>query len=132
MHASVAMTWCYPDEHSAYAYRVLDALEHAQAVVPSLWAIEVANGLVVGERRHRLAAADIARFLELLSGLPIETDLETASRALGDTRSLARSHDLSAYDATYLELAMREGLPLATLDKHLKKAARNVGVKVFP
>ncbi|HEY0796230.1 MAG TPA: type II toxin-antitoxin system VapC family toxin, partial [Acidisarcina sp.] len=123
-----AMTWCYPDEQSAYAYRVLDALENKQAIVPSLWAVEIANALVVGERRHRLAAADIAHFLKLLSGLSIETDPETASRAMGDTRSLARAHNLSAYDATYLELAMRGAMPLATLDEQLKKAAKSVGV----
>ncbi len=129
--ASITMTWCYPDEHSDYAYQVLDILEHTPAVVPSLWTIEIANALVVGERRHRLSPADISHFLELINGLAIETDPETASRALGDTRSLALIHGLSVYDATYLELAMRSGLPLATLDERLKKAAQQAGAKVF-
>jgi predicted nucleic acid-binding protein len=128
--ASVAMTWCYPDENSPYAYRVLDALEQAQAVVPSLWAVEVANALVVGERRHRLVAAEVAHFLGLLSGLSVEVDGETAPRATSDTLSLARTHSLSTYDASYLELAMRRALPLATLDEQLKKAAQAVGVKL--
>jgi predicted nucleic acid-binding protein len=130
--ASITMTWCYPDEHSDYAYRILDLLEQAQAVVPSLWAVEVANALVVGERRRRLTPADIAYFFELLKGLPIETDTQTASRALSETRSLARIHNLSVYDATYLELAMREGLSLATLDERLRKAAQEAGVKILP
>ncbi len=131
LDASVAMTWCYPDEHSDLAYKVLDAMEHRQAVVPSLWAVEVANALVAGERRERLTSSGIARFLELLKGLPIETDIQTASRALGDTLQLARRHGLSAYDAAYLELATREGLVLATLDTKLKTAAEAAGVKIF-
>lgn len=116
LDASVALTWCYPDEHSAFAYKVLDQLEHSPIIVPSLWFIEVANALVIGERRHRLTASSVAQFLELLDGLPIETDAQTARRALSSTRQLARDHHLSVYDATYLELAMREGLALATLD----------------
>lgn len=131
LDASIAMTWCYPDEHSDFAYGVLDALEHRPAMVPALWAVEVANALVVGERRCRLTSSDIARFFELLQGLPIETDTQTASRALTDTLRLARTHGLSAYDAAYLELAMREGWTLATLDRQLKRAAKAVGVKVF-
>jgi predicted nucleic acid-binding protein len=105
---SVAMTWCYTDEHSDYADSVLDALENSQ-IVPSLWAVEIANALIVGERRRRLTAADIAHFLDLLDGLAIETDLETASRAMGVTRASARTHNLSAYDATYLEISHARG-----------------------
>lgn len=129
--ASVALTWCYPDEHSAFAYKVLDQLEYRQAIVPSLWALEITNALLVGERRHRLTASAIAQFLELLNGLPIDIDPQTALRAFSTTLQLARDHNLSAYDATYLELAMREGLTLATLDTQLKSAARSAGVKLF-
>ncbi len=131
LDASITMTWCYPDEHSQVAYRVLDELEHRQAVVPSLWSVEVANALVAGERRRRLTASQIARFFELLKGLSIETDTQTASRALSDTLQLARRYVLSAYDAAYLELAMREALPLATLDVKLRNAAKAVGVRAF-
>ena len=125
LDASITMTWCYPDEHSGFAYRVLDELENRQAIVPSLWAIEVENAVVVGERRRRLTISDIARFFELLQGLSIETDIQTASRALGDTLQLARTHGLSTYVAAYLELAMREGLMLATLDSRVKKSGRS-------
>lgn len=131
LDASVTLTWCYPDEHSVFAYKVLDHLAHGQAVVPSLWAVEVANALVMGERRHRLAEAAVAQFLELLDGLDIDTDNQTAARALTTTRQLARAHRLSAYDATYLELAMREGLTLATLDAQLISAAKSAGVMLF-
>jgi predicted nucleic acid-binding protein len=131
LDASVTLTWCYPDEHSAFAYKVLDRLEHRQAIVPSLWAVEVANALLVGERRHRLTASAVAQFFELLNGLSIETDTQTAAQALTATLQLARAHNLSAYDAAYLELAMREGLVLATLDTQLKNAAKTAGVKIF-
>lgn len=131
LDASVALTWCYPDEHSAFAYRVLDFLERGRAVVPGLWAVEVANALVTGERRHRLSDSAVAQFLELIGGLEIETDAETGVRALTTTRRLALAYDLSVYDATYLELAMREGLTLATLDAALKKAAKAAGVKLY-
>jgi len=104
------MSWCYPDEHSDYAYAVLNELERAPALVPSLWALEIANAVTVGERRLRLSRADADRFLELLNGLPIRVDIRTAERALTHTLPLARAHNLSAYDASYLELSMREGL----------------------
>lgn len=131
LDASVALTWCYPDENSGYAYRVLDVLEDGRAMVPGLWAVEIANALAVGERRHRLNDAAAAQFLELIGALSIETDRETASRALTTTRHLALAYNLSVYDATYLELAMREGLTLATLDLQLKKAAKAAGIKVY-
>lgn len=128
--ASVALSWCYPDEQGDYGDRVLVALRENQGIVPSLWKIELANALLVGERRNRLTPADLASFLHLLDDLPIEQDLETASRALTETWLLARTYGLSVYDATYLELAMRLGLPLATLDQPLKKAARKAGVRL--
>jgi predicted nucleic acid-binding protein len=129
--ASVVLAWCFPDEGGEFAYRVLDLLEETPAVVPTLWFVEVANGVLVGERRQRLKAADVSRFLMLLQELMIETDPQTSTRALSDTLGLARAWNLSAYDATYLELAMREGLPLATSDERLRAAAREAGVEVL-
>jgi predicted nucleic acid-binding protein len=126
------MVWCYPDEQSDFAYRVLDELKFGKSVfVPSLWAVEIANALLVGERRNRLTQADVTRFLSLLESLPLKTDEQTSLRALNETLQLARLHGLTAYDATYLELAMRENLTLATLDAKLKAAAERVGVPVF-
>ena len=130
--ASVTMSWCYPDEHSGYAYRVLEELELRQGVVPGLWALEVANALLVGERRGRLSAADVSRFLELLKALSLTVDSQTPQRAFTGALPLARAHGLSVYDAAYLELAMREGLMLATLDRNLRKAAEACRVAVFP
>lgn len=100
-------------------------------MVPALWTLEIANALAVGERRHRLTASAIAQFLDLLENLPIETDPQTSSRAFDSTLPLARTHNLSTYDASYLELAMRENLVLATLDDKLKIAAKASGVGTF-
>jgi predicted nucleic acid-binding protein len=102
-----------------------------QAYVPNLWPLEVANALLVGERRGRTTPADTARFLAILGTFPIAVDDETATRAWVETMHLARAHVLSAYDSSYLELAMRLGLPLATLDDKLKTAANAVGVSLF-
>jgi predicted nucleic acid-binding protein len=129
--ASVVLAWCFPDENNDYADRILDLLEETPAVVPSLWFVEVANALLVGERRNRLNPAEATRFLSLLRSLMVEADTQTSARALTDTLALARAWNLSAYDATYLELAMREGLPLATLDDRLREAATGAGVEVL-
>jgi predicted nucleic acid-binding protein len=85
----------------------------------------------MGERRGRTTPADAARFLAILGTFPINVDDETATRAWADTMHLARAHTLSAYDAAYLELAIRLGLPLATLDDRLKAAATAVGVTLY-
>jgi len=129
--ASVALSWCYPDERSDYAYRVLDELERQKGFVPGLWTLEIANALLVGERRLRLSAADVSRFLKLVKEVSFSVDSQTPHRALSDTLPLARVHGLSAYDAAYLELAMREGSALATLDKKLRAAGKASGVAVF-
>ncbi len=123
------MAWCFEDEAAGYADRVLKKLATREAVVPAIWPLEVANVLLVGERRKRLTKADSSRFLELLQGLPITIDVQATSRAFGDIMSVARSLTISAYDAAYVELAMREGLPLATLDDSLNKAASMSGIK---
>jgi predicted nucleic acid-binding protein len=131
LDGSVTMVWGFEDEDDAYATAILDQLPDLQAYVPTLWPLEVANTLIVGERRRRTTPADAARFLAILGTFPIAIDAETASRAWVDTIHLARAHHLSAYDAAYLELAIRRGLPLATLDGRLKAAATTVGVTLY-
>ena len=129
LDCSVTMAWCFEDEAAGYADRVLKKLAKREAVVPAIWPLEVANVLLVGERRKRLTKADSSRFLELLQGLPITIDVQATSRAFGDIISVARSLTISAYDAAYVELAMREGLQLATRDDSLHKAASKNGIK---
>lgn len=131
LDCSVALGWCFADELDTYANTVLGAMERHEALVPGLWPLEIANTLLMAERRRRLKEADSQRFLDLLAALPIEVDRETAARATSATLSLGREHGLSAYDAAYLELAMREGLPLATRDRTLRTACRAGGVRVF-
>ena len=128
---SVAVAWCFPDEKGEYPESVLDSLASAGAVVPSLWSLEVANALLMGERRKRSTPEETAKSVQFLGSLPISVDDATAPQAFGHTLHLARTHNLSTYDASYLELAMRRGLPLASLDEKLKAAATVVGVALF-
>lgn len=136
LDASVTMTWLLADGEQGdgtYAAAVLEALKDpsTQAEVPVTWSLEVANVLARAEARDLLNEAQSEAFLEMLSSIPIRADNATFARALADTLQLARRHRLSSYDASYLELALRGGLPLATLDADLAKAARKAGVKRF-
>lgn len=126
---SVAM--CQLPAEVAYAETVLDALRGRQAPVPSLWALEAGNVIARGEAKGLLTEARSQEFVTLLGRLNIATDTATAAHALGDTLHLARRYKLSAYDAAYLELALRTGSLLATLDTDLKKAAQAAGVQPF-
>ncbi len=128
---SVVMAWCFQDVGGPYAEDVLDALADYGAMVPAIWPLEVANALTAAERRQRLTAADSTRFLDLLGHLPITIVAETPERVFGAIFSLARETGLSSYNASYLDLAMREGLPLATLDEGLARAAKEQGVLLF-
>ena len=131
LDCSVTMTWCFEDEVTPWTQSVLAAVTAQEAVVPSHWPLEVANVLAIAERQRRVTAAQITRFLANLDGLPITIDDQTATRALGDVLMLARTHRLSAYDAAYLELALRTGCPLASLDGPLNKAAAGLGIALF-
>ncbi|HLN26704.1 MAG TPA: type II toxin-antitoxin system VapC family toxin [Gemmataceae bacterium] len=131
LDCSLTVSWFFEDEADKYAEAVEDSLTSASAVVPTLWPLEVANALLVGERRKRATEAKVTTFFGLLSSLPISIDDETASRAWQESIRLARTYQLSVYDAAYLELALRRGLPLATLDDRLKAAAAAAGVAEF-
>ena len=128
---SLTLAWYLEDEQNAYADAVLGALADREAVVPPLWPYEVANGLWIAERRGRTTIPRIQRILALLQPLPIRVDLTAHERARGEVLALARQEGLTCYDAAYLDLAMREGLPLATLDNQLRAAATRVGVAEF-
>ena len=131
LDTSIVMAWSFADETSAYADAVLDSLATTRTIVPVLWPLEVANALLMGERRGRSTESETIRWVGILGRLPIVIDDSTNSRAWGVTLGLARGHKLSAYDAAYLELAIRLRLPLATLDKPLKAAASAVGVPLY-
>ena len=125
---SVVMAWCFEDEAGNYPDSILECLEESEALVPAIWPLEVGNVLLVAERKGRLGKADVIRFLELITSLPLLVEQEPPERMFTEIMALARDLRLSRYDASYLDLAMRSGLPLATQDKALVKAARKCGV----
>ena len=128
---SVVMSWCFEDEEDQYADAVLDRLSEATAFVPSIWPLEVVNVLLVAERKKRLHEADSVQFMTLLSQLPIMVEHEQPERLMHDLLALARTNYLSSYDASYLNLAVRKGFPLATLDTRLREAARKTHVPIL-
>jgi predicted nucleic acid-binding protein len=127
---SVVISWCFKDETNNYADTVLDRLTELVAVVPPIWPLEVVNVLLVAERQKRLSESDSIRFLTLLSQLPIFVEYER-SEMMKELLALARSHNLSSYDASYLDLAMRKGVPIATLDNKLIEAAKRIDVPIL-
>jgi predicted nucleic acid-binding protein len=129
--ASAVLAWCFEDEGGPEADALIERVAADGASVPGLWPVEIANGLVTGERRGRITRAASAAFAAMLEELPIVVDPETGARALRATLSLAREHAVSAYDAAYLELAMRLGQPLATGDRKLCAAAGRAGVALL-
>jgi predicted nucleic acid-binding protein len=131
LDCSVTMAWCFDDAATPYTDGVRDSLADKRAVVPTIWPLEAANATIMSGRRKRLDEARSKRFFELLEALPIAVDDETSSRSFGDIVHLARTYQLSAYDAAYLELAIRRGLPLACNDGNLKTAAVAAGVLLF-
>ncbi len=128
---SIVMSWCFRDESNKYADTILNSLEEYEALVPSVWPLEVVNVLLVSERRSRLTEADSVRFLTLIDELPITVEQETPDRMLKEIFALARKSNISSYDASYLDLAMRYGVPIATQDSALKKAAKQCKVSLF-
>jgi len=131
LDGSIALAWYFRDEQDAYADSVATKLNAAAAIVPMIWHLEIANAIIVGERRKRSTMAQAASWLSFLRSLTILVDSETDARAWSETLILARTHNLSAYDAAYLELAVRLSLPLATLDKGLRAAAKSAGVPLY-
>jgi predicted nucleic acid-binding protein len=127
LDGSVAVAWFFEDEANTYAESIEDSLEWARAV-PSLWPLEVANALLMGERRRRTTEAKVTQYVRLLQALPVEVEEQDFARAFEGVLSPARIYGLSAYDAAYLEVAMRRELPLATLDRRLREAAAAAGV----
>lgn len=134
LDASAALAWFAQraDPHEAIlADEVLSHVQREEALVPALWFTEVANGLLVAEHRNRTDSDTTARFFAELDALPISEDTMRPSAARGSVLMLARNHRLTAYDATYLELALRTGRALATFDRQLADAVRKAGGRVF-
>ena len=134
LDASVAISWCFPGdptEDTPYSRRILRELIVNDAIVPEIWAFEIANSIFVSHnKRKRINEQQVAEYLTLLKALPIRVE----SRPLWsnvELEAFARRWDLAAYDAAYLAMALQRDLPLATADGVLKEKARAAGVSIF-
>ncbi|MFN8546240.1 MAG: type II toxin-antitoxin system VapC family toxin [Candidatus Binatia bacterium] len=129
--ASIAVAWVHPTQATTETDGLLDEVERgARPVVPTLWFLEVANALLVLERRKKIRSEERATALRTLHGLDPEVDDAGHRLAFNKVSELATLHDLSIYDACYVELALRERLPLATKDDSLRAVARRAGVRM--
>lgn len=131
LDASMTLSWAFENEATPFTDEVLTRLKQTSALAPALWPFEVANVLATAERKGRLQPAQQAEFLEWLRQLPVAIEHRPATWLCQQILPLTRAYRLSAYDAAYLELARREGLPLATLDGDLQSAARAHGVALL-
>jgi predicted nucleic acid-binding protein len=129
--ASATLPWCFADEATEATNALLTRLRAGdEAIVPAHWPAEVANALLIASRRRRIHSEDVRQFLEDLEVLPIRVDTTTKNQVRARVFPLAEQYELTVYDAAYLELAIRENLPLATLDTDLRKASRAAGVSL--
>jgi predicted nucleic acid-binding protein len=129
--ASVVFAWQFPDEESALSEQIAERMLIEGAFVPIHWKVEIANGFAMAVRRGRMSVDYRSGALARLGDIPIKIDGESANRLWTDTQTLCDKHTLTAYDAAYLELALRLNIPIATLDKALIKAANAEGVVVI-
>ena len=129
--SSIALAWALPDKTSKGAERFLSQILVGNIFwVPALWWYEMANALLMAQRRKRLTEAERIRLIELYRKLPVQTDMTLDPDVISRFHTLAIEYNLSAYDTAYLELAQRRGLGLATVDRQLRSAAQKAGVKV--
>ena len=131
LDASVALAWCFKDESDARTAAALDQLSSTTCVAPVIWGLEVGNAVLAAERRGRLTAVEAMDVFTLLRDLKVEIDPTLQTTVFGPVLAIARAQQLSAYDSAYLELALRRGLPLATLDARLAGTATKLGVGLF-
>lgn len=129
LDCSVTMAWCFQDETSEYTEAVLESLETSNAIVPLIWQLEVSNVLLMAQNRKRINDNGIFHFLSLLEGLPITVD--SSELTMKDTILLSQKYQLTAYDASYLNMCLYHNIPMATLDKKLEKAALSSGSNIF-
>ena len=132
LDSSVALAWVLPDEANPQLDRVCDRLTDDIALVPPVWPLEIGNVLLIAVKRGRLTARDVSLLITELRALPVEIDATSTERAVEETLSLARKYELTTYDASYLELAKRRGMPLATLDPKLRQACVLAKITVLP
>lgn len=129
INASVASAWCFPDERTVYTHAVFLAVSSSvEPVAPHLWGYEIRNSVLIALRRGRISKADAQEFLAAMNELNVHL---REPRSYDELFKLANQYGLTVYDAAYLDLAVRESLPIASLDKQLNEAARNAGVPIY-
>ena len=131
LDASLALAWSFDDEAEPASDLDIGLVSRDQAIAPSVWAMEVANALVIAERRGRLTRSESTRLATALAALGVEVEPISAQRALSSVLDFARDYELTSYDASYLELAARQGIPLASIDQRLRNAAARAGVELI-
>lgn len=133
LDASIALTWCFPDEEAQIAQEISERIASGETViVPAFWPHEILNALLVGERRRRLTPELTRTFIDDLNRLPIDLDLQiTSANVFKETQPLCRRHGLTAYDAAYLQIAIRHGCSIATVDEDLRRASIAEGDEVL-
>lgn len=132
LDCSVTMSWLIQDEENLDSIKLREELFEGQAIVPSLWSLEVANVLLQSEKKKRITPFQSSACIKLLQNMPIQIDSKTSELAMNRVLELSREYKLSIYDACYLELSLRLPCPLATLDKQLTLAAKGAGIPVLP
>jgi predicted nucleic acid-binding protein len=131
LDCSMTMAWAFGDETTPETLSVLELAAHEACVAPSVWPLEVCNAVLTAQRRGRFTSDDVPLFLGLVGDLCVSVDDRTLQQTVESVLPLAVQHALSSYDAAYLELALRKGAPLATLDAGLARAARAAGVAII-
>lgn len=132
LDSSAALAWLLPDEDSTAVDFLADRLEHDYAVVPAIWSLEVGNALLVAQRRGRIKNQELARIAAALAALPIEADPPAGPPGLFAILNLAKQHGLTIYDASYVELAQRRALALATLDTKIRQTCEALKLALLP
>jgi predicted nucleic acid-binding protein len=131
LDASVAMSWFFKDETTPTTLNLLTSLSTKSALVPASWYLEVANVIAMAERKGRVSVAQASNFIQLIGGVQLEIDNDAPLLAFTEVLPLCRTHQLTSYDAVYLDLSLRRRLPLASLDEPLRKAAKKLGIKLL-
>lgn len=132
LDSSVALAWVLPDEANPALDHVCDRLIDDVARVPPVWPLEIGNASLISVKRGRLTDRDVSQLIPELRALPVEIDATSTERALEETLSLAKTYDLTTYDASYLELAKRRDMPLAILETKLRQACVLAKIPVLP
>lgn len=132
LDSSVALAWALPDESNPTLDPLFDRLSTENVIVPPVWSLEIGNVLLVAVRRGRLAVRDMSRLVRELRALPVEVDVMSIEESLNETLLLSRKYELTTYDASYIELAKRRDMPLATLDNKLRKACLSAKITLLP